>query len=147
MLLRMGQSRATAAVASGISAETVSALVRRGRGQDRRRKPRPEDVAFAGAVDLAEAEAEVMITANVVRQSRTSTRAALAWLRARHPERWSQNRDTTREDDRRDEPAPSASDAQPPRIIRPGSKEFQEHVSSYLADRRARMAAAVPDDE
>ena len=149
MLLRMGQSRRAAAVASGISPETVSALVRRGQGRDPRRRPRPEDVAFANAVELAEAEAEVMITANLVRLSRTSVRAALEWLRARHPERWSPSRETTREDDQGDEPTvPSASVAQPARIIRPGSRELQEFTSSYLAERRVRLAAdAVPDHE
>ena len=143
MLLRMGHSRGPAATACGISPETVSAWMRRGHVLGPRRPPRPEDVAFADAVDRAEAEAEMMVSANLVRQSRTSTPAAIAWLQAHHPERWPRSRKTTQDHDRRVEPTPpSTSQTQPDDRIWLTPKEVNAVVSRLLAERRAALAPA-----
>ena len=87
-LLREGMPRGTAARMCGLSPETVNGWVKRGRGADRRRRPRPEDVAFARLVDQAEAIAEGEITASLVQLSRRSVPAAMKFLSTRYPDRW-----------------------------------------------------------
>lgn len=56
---------------------------------------RPEYRGFQARVAQAEAAAEAAVTANIVEGSKTDWRAGLAWLRARHPERWAVKRAPT----------------------------------------------------
>lgn len=50
--------------------------------------PRPPFKEFQAQVTIADAQAEAAITWNLVRQSRSNTRAALAWLQAHDPQHW-----------------------------------------------------------
>ncbi len=77
--IRLGNYRSVAARMAGISPATHYRW---------QRDTRPQFVAFWAAVDRAEAQCEVEVTANIVRLSRRSTRAALFWLSHMYPERW-----------------------------------------------------------
>ncbi|MBA3688500.1 MAG: helix-turn-helix domain-containing protein [Chloroflexi bacterium] len=50
--------------------------------------PRPAFRSWRAHMRQAEASAEVAVTANIVRRSKTDWRAGYAWLKARYPERW-----------------------------------------------------------
>ena len=87
--IRAGNYRSVAAASCGLSYDSVRAWYLRGKGRDASgRPPRPEDIRFARMVDEAEAQAEALVTGNIVARSRQDTAAGLAWLRTRHPDRW-----------------------------------------------------------
>ena len=78
MAIRVGNYREVAARYAGISPATLYRWLKR---------TEPEYVAFRRVLDMVEAEVEVMVTTNLFLLSRTSTSAALAWLRTRYPKR------------------------------------------------------------
>ena len=79
MVIRAGNYRETAARLAGIGPATMYRWLH---------DPRPEYAAFRMALDMCEAEVEVEVIGNLVRLSRTSTRAAAFILSRRWPERW-----------------------------------------------------------
>jgi len=79
MAVRAGCYPEVAARLAGISPATYYRWLR---------DPRPPYAAFQAALDQADAECEVMVIGNLVRLSRTSTRAAAFILSRRWPERW-----------------------------------------------------------
>jgi hypothetical protein len=83
MAVRAGCYPEVAARWAGVSAATYYRWVR---------DPRPPYVAFRAALDLADAACEAMVIGNLVRLSRTSTRAARFLLERRWPERWAKPR-------------------------------------------------------
>ena len=86
--IRAGNYREVAARMAGLNPHTVQGWIERGRGQKKNLPPTPEYVEFARLLDEAEAQAEGMVTGNVVARSRHDHNAGLAWLRTRYPQRW-----------------------------------------------------------
>lgn len=82
MAVRAGNYPEVAARWAGISAATYYRW---------RKDPRPPFVAFRAALDMADAECEAMVIGNLVRLSRTSTRAARFLLERRWPEKWARS--------------------------------------------------------
>ena len=83
MAVRAGNYPEVAARWAGISAATYYRWCK---------DPRPPYVAFRAALVMADAECEVMVIGNLVRLSRTSTRAAAFLLERRWPEKWAKSR-------------------------------------------------------
>jgi hypothetical protein len=81
--IRAGNYRETAARLAGIGPSTMYRWLH---------DPRPEYAAFRMALDMCEAEVEVEVIGNLVRLSRTSTRAAAFILSRRWPEQWATRR-------------------------------------------------------
>jgi hypothetical protein len=83
MAVRAGNYPEVAARWAGISAATYYRWLR---------DPRPPYAAVRAALAMADAELEAEVIGNLVRLSRTSTRAAAFILSRRWPERWAQLR-------------------------------------------------------
>ena len=119
MAVRAGCYPEVAARLAGISPATYYRWLR---------DPRPPYAAFQAALVLADAECEVMVIGNLVRLSRTSTRAAAFLLERRWPEKWAKSR--------RLPPEPSAvtlTAPPPPRHIEARTFPISELVASLRA--------------
>ena len=92
------------------------------------RDPRPPYAAFRAALDMADVDCEVMVTGNLVRLSRTSTRAAAFLLERRWPERWARLRPLPRE-----APADTPTAPPPPQHIEARTFSIPELVASLRA--------------
>jgi len=123
MAVRAGNYPEVAARWAGISAATYYRWCK---------DPRPPYVAFRAAVDLADAECEAMVIGNLVRLSRTSTRAARFLLERRWPERWAKPRRLPPE-----APADTPTAPPPPQHIE--ARMFT--ISELVASLRAHVAA------
>jgi hypothetical protein len=123
MAVRAGNYPEVAARWAGISAATYYRW-----GKD----PRPPFVAFRAALDMADAECEVMVIGNLFRLSRTSTRAAAFLLERRWPEKWAKSRRLP------PEPSPVTRTAPPP----PQHIEARTFSTSELVASLRKQAAA-----
>ena len=83
MAIRVGNYREVAARFAGISPATMYRWLN---------DPRPEYAAFRMALDQCEAEVEVEVIGNLLRLSRTSTRAGRFLAERLWPERWGPRR-------------------------------------------------------
>ena len=123
MAVRAGCYPEVAARWAGISAATYFRWCK---------DPRPPYVAFRAALVMADAECEVMVIGNLVRLSRTSTRAARFLLERRWPERWAKPRRLPAE-----APTDTLTAPPPPRHIE--ARTFS--ISELVAGLRAQAAA------
>ena len=124
MAVRAGNYPEIAARWAGISAATYFRWCK---------DPRPPYVAFRAALVMADAECEVMVIGNLVRLSRTSTRAARFLLERRWPERWAKPHRLPPE-----APADTPTALPPPQHIEARTFLISELVASL------RVRAAVP---
>jgi hypothetical protein len=124
MAVRAGNYPEVAARWAGISAATYYRWCK---------DPRPPFVAFRAALDMADAECEAMVIGNLVRLSRTSTRAAAFLLERRWPEKWAKSRQLSPE-----APAVTPTAPPPPRHIEARTFSIAELVASQ------RVQAAAP---
>ena len=119
--VRAGSYLSVAARHAGVSETTLYGWLRLARedGAD------PRLVAFAAALDRAEADGEVH-TVGIVRReiARGNTRAAFEFLARRHPERWSPNRPEA--------PAVSPAVEEPEPSARPDRSELPDEELEIL---------------
>lgn len=89
--VRAGSFFSTACLHAGVSPETGWEWLRRGRGEDERRKT-PLYAAFAEDIARANADAELRAQTQLVVAGQQDWRANLAYLERRFPERWALRR-------------------------------------------------------
>jgi hypothetical protein len=128
MVIRAGNYRETAARLAGIGPATMYRWLH---------DPRPEYAAFRMALDMCEAEVEVEVIGNLVRLSRTSTRAAAFILSRRWPERWRELKRPLRE-------APDDQSTTPPAPEYIAPRKFL--TSELVASLRAQATAPLRGD-
>lgn len=85
---RAGNSIADSARYAGLAPVTVEKWLRRARGMEPKRPPRPEFVRFYRMDEEARAEVKVLVVGNLVARSRLDHNAALAYLRVHGGPEW-----------------------------------------------------------
>jgi hypothetical protein len=123
MAVRAGNYPEVAARWAGLSAATYYRWCK---------DPRPPFVAFRAALDKADAECEAMVIGNLVRLSRTSTRAAAFLLERRWPEKWAKSRQLSPE-------APAVTPTAPPPPQHVEARTFS--IAELVASQRESAAA------
>lgn len=97
--IEVGVRPTPAARLAGISVDTLSGWLKRGRGLDPCRPAKPEYVRFVEMVERFEAQAEFEVVKNLVADLKGHPGAAIRWLEARWPERYGRSRREPAEDD------------------------------------------------
>jgi hypothetical protein len=123
MAVRAGNYPEVAARWAGVSAATYYRW---------RKDPRPPYVAFRAALDMADAECEAEIITNLVRLSRTSTRAGAFILSRRWPEQWAKRKRPPP-----DAPADAPTTSPAPQVIDARKFLTSELVASFRAQATA----------
>jgi len=87
--LRIGNYRVVAARFGGVADATFYSWLERAR-EERGRGEVTDYTVFLDAVEVAEAQAEATLVANLMRQARDNPTAAMGMLRTRFRDRWSE---------------------------------------------------------
>ena len=95
--LRLGNSRAVAAMTGGVTLKTLNRWLTRG---DDPEETDPRYARFMTAVTFAELTAEATITQHLMTAAEKNWRAAAWYLERRHPERWGKTAGGDAEDSR-----------------------------------------------
>lgn len=85
---RSGSSQADSARYAGISPVTVEKWIRRAKGLEPNRPPRPEYIRFWRMDEEAKAEVKILVVGNLVARSRLDHNAALAYLKVHGGPEW-----------------------------------------------------------